>query len=288
MISNFYPGLNRGIFAMGSKNFINFFLIVFSLLTNLHSAHVDTVSIYSNKMQVSYRAIVVTPDTYGKIDLPVVYLLHGWSGNYRNWYDRTHFVYMSDRYQLIIVCPDGGYSGWYLDSPIKFTSQYETYIAIEVVDYIDNNYQTIATGKGRALCGLSMGGHGAVSLLCKYPDRFIAAGSISGVMELISSKSEYNIAEILGKYEQFPSRWKEHSCIKLVNFLVDKKRGIFLDCGVEDKFIKSNRQLHDTLLKLNIDHDYIERPGGHTWSYWDNALEYHILFLKRWLINEKD
>ncbi|HQE95205.1 MAG TPA: esterase family protein, partial [Candidatus Marinimicrobia bacterium] len=40
--------------------------------------------------------------------------------------------------------------------------------------------------------------------------------------------------------------------------------------------------LHKKLLDLKIPHVYIERPGAHTWDYWTNALEYHLLFFKKW------
>jgi putative tributyrin esterase len=53
---------------------------------------------------------------------------------------------------------------------------------------------------------------------------------------------------------------------------------ITLDCGVDDFFISSNRALHDELLEIKVPHDYTERPGGHDWDYWDNAIKYQVLF----------
>ena len=56
-----------------------FYLFLFSLL---NSAEVDTVHIFSQSMNKHISAIVVVPDTYKSTDskLPVVYLLHGYSG----------------------------------------------------------------------------------------------------------------------------------------------------------------------------------------------------------------
>ena len=210
--------------------------------------------------------------------MPVVYLLHGWSGNYRNWFDKVDLSTLVDQYQMIIVCPDGGYAGWYLDSPLNKESQHESYIASDVLNFIDKNYQTIANWKGRALCGLSMGGQGALRLLAKYPDKFAAAGSMSGVMELAFASKRFGITQLLGDFEKFPERWKENSCLFLVEKLSGKEKGIILECGVKDRYLDGNRKVHSRLLALNIDHDYYERPGGHSWDYWKNALEYHLLY----------
>ena len=190
---------------------------------------------------------------------------------------------LADNYNLIIVCPDGGFAGWYIDSPLVEDSQYETYISNEVVAFVDKNYRTIVDKNGRVICGLSMGGHGAISLLAKHPDIYCAAGSMSGVMELTSSTKKYGLTELLGDYKKNKNNWKKNSCIKLADKLVGKNKGIIIDCGVDDSLIKGNRKMHKKLLKLKIDHDYYERPGKHSWNYWTNALEYHILFFSKFL-----
>jgi len=158
------------------------FLILF--VCQLLSASLDTVIIKSKATRSQPKAVVVVPDSYNqtKNQFPVLYLLHGWSGSFQDWSKHMDLRPLSDRYQIIIVCPDGGYAGWYIDSPLKKDSQYETYISEEVVRYIDKHYQTIADTDGRFICGLSMGGHGAISLLAKHPDRYAAAGSMSGVI----------------------------------------------------------------------------------------------------------
>jgi enterochelin esterase-like enzyme len=54
-----------------------------------------------------------------------------------------------------------------------------------------------------------------------------------------------------------------------------------IDCGEDDFFIDINRTLHSELLIHGIIHDYVERPGGHQWSYWIDALDYHMVFFKK-------
>lgn len=80
--------------------------------------------------------------------------------------------------------PEGETFSFYLDSPINKASQFETYIAKEVIGKIDQTYRTVARKKSRVISGLSMGGHGALYLSGRHPELFAAAGSISALIEL--------------------------------------------------------------------------------------------------------
>jgi S-formylglutathione hydrolase FrmB len=62
---------------------------------------------------------------------------------------------------------------------------------------------------------------------------------------------------------------------------------LMIDCGVDDFLIETNRQMHELLLENGTPHDYIERPGAHTWQYWTDALPYHMLFVSRAFYSEK-
>ena len=254
-----------------------FYLFLFSLL---NSAEVDTVHIFSQSMNKHISAIIVVPDMYKSTDskLPVVYLLHGYSGNYKNWSAHTDLENYADSYNFIIVCPDGGYNSWYLDSPMDPGSQYRTHVGHEVVQYIDENYRTIAQRNSRAITGLSMGGHGALYLSLEIPQVFGVAGSMSGVVDLQFTTKKYELGEKIGSFEKFSERWEQYSVISNVYKFKDLKTYLIIDCGVDDVFIKSNRLLHKKLLELNIPHDYSEKPGGHSWGYWVDSLEYHLMF----------
>ena len=56
---------------------------------------------------------------------------------------------------------------------------------------------------------------------------------------------------------------------------------LILDCGVDDFLIESNRELHRRMVYQKVPHDYTERPGAHTWEYWENALPYQVLFFDK-------
>lgn len=242
---------------------------------------VDTVSIFSNAMHKEIRCIVIKPGSYKKKTnkYPVVYLLHGYGGWYSNWIIREPALKTyADTYQAIIVCPDGNQSSWYFDSPVDTSYKYETHVATEVVNYIDNHYRTIADKDHRAITGLSMGGHGALFLALRHPDVFGAAGSMSGGVDLYESKNSFDIIKRIGDTVTHAREWHDMTVINLIEKYTATPVKIYFDCGTKDIFIKGNRLLHQKMLALNMQHTYTERPGQHNWDYWKNALPYHLLF----------
>ncbi|HTH32308.1 MAG TPA: alpha/beta hydrolase-fold protein, partial [Lacibacter sp.] len=153
------------------KLFYLLFLLFVSI--DLFAAKVDTITVFSNSMQKEIKCVVITPKKYKKSKerFPVVYLLHGYSGNYAGWIkEAPQLAQKADELQLMIVCADGGFYSWYYDSPIDPKMKYETFVSKELVSYIDTHYKTIADKKGRAITGLSMGGHGALYLAVRNKD----------------------------------------------------------------------------------------------------------------------
>ena len=245
------------------------------------AGQVDTVRIYSAAMQREIPAVIMTPDSYARdtARYPTVYLLHGYSGDYQTWYRKApELLALVDQHQAIIVCPDGGYNSWYLDSPLQDSSQYETHVAQEIIAFVDTTYRTIAERTGRAITGLSMGGHGALFLALRHPDTFGAAGSMSGGVDLTYDTDAWEISEKLGPYEEHLLRWDSLSVVNLVALQPPDSLTMIIDCGTDDFFFAINQQLHRTLLKQTIAHDYIVRPGRHQWEYWNEAVLYQLLF----------
>jgi len=256
------------------------FIIFLTFLSGLFGAVQKTFIIHSESMNRNVPCLIVLPDEYDKVEnqYAVIYLLHGYSGNYKNWSEKSDLGNYADTYNIIIVCPDGSYNSWYLDSPMDLNSQYRTHVGKEVVHYIDQNYRTISHRNNRAITGLSMGGHGALYLALEFPEIFGLAGSMSGVVDLKFTAKKYELSEKIGSYEKYPERWNQFSVIGNAQKFKHSNTRLMIDCGVDDVFFESNRALHITLLELNIPHDYSEKPGGHSWEYWINALNFQILF----------
>lgn len=254
-------------------------LLVFGL-TQSFAFRLDTLMIKSKAMNKEIPNIVIVPDSYSeKEEFPVLYLLHGATDSYEGWTTKVPAVKSyADEYNMIIVCPDGGYTGWYFDSPIDDTMQYETYVSKELVSTIDEEYSTKTTREGRAITGLSMGGHGAFYLSFRHQDIWGAAGSMSGGVDIRPFPDNWDIAKRIGKYSENPENWEENTVTNMLDLLTPGKLKLTFDCGTGDFFYKVNKTLHEKLLEKEIPHDYAERPGKHNWEYWANSIKYHMIF----------
>ncbi len=275
------------------RNGLSSFLLIinlFALTTVARAGHLDTLEIFSPSMQKVIRCLVITPNNYtvSEKPYPVLYLLHGWSGNYAGWLtDAPQLRQHADTYQMILVFPDGGYDSWYLDSPVDSTVRYETHISKEVVDRIDHDYRTIRSPAGRAISGLSMGGHGALSLAIKHPDIFGAAGSMAGGLDLRPfKKNDWDLKSVLGNPKDSWNNWEQNSVIGLLPRLNGQKTPLIIDCGIGDFFLEANRNVHCCLLKMKYPHDYTERPGEHNHEYWGHAVDFQILFFDQFFRHE--
>lgn len=282
-----------------------FLLIFFLTLPGLGftQVQVDTIAVFSKLMNKNLKAAVTTPSGYSKSDkrYPVIYLLHGGSGSFSDWHQKVTepglVNQLSDQYQLIIVTPGVGPASYYYDSPKLDSVQYESYLTQELIPFIDGNYNTISKREARAITGLSMGGHGAFLISAKHPELFIAAGSMSGVMNIDTRMwkvpEEFRTLRqegqklMLGEDLNYDApEFSPYTAVGLVEKMKSNGLALILDCGVEDFLIDTNRQMHRLLLENGTPHEYTERPGAHTWQYWTEALPVHIHFLNKHLARQ--
>jgi S-formylglutathione hydrolase FrmB/lysophospholipase L1-like esterase len=211
--------------------------------------------------------------------VPSLYILHGAYGNYTDWTEKTDVEELADRYQMILVFPDGGQFGWYVDSPLEPHSKYETMVARELVAEVDAKYPTIAKPEARGIMGLSMGGHGALSLALKHRDVFGSASSLSGILRLENHPTQWEIPNRLGPLDANEPLWLANSVYTLVDSLKDRPMPILFDCGRDDKAAyQDNVELDAKLVELGIPHIWRPLAGAHSWEYWGANLQSHLNF----------
>jgi len=119
---------------------------------------------------------------------PVLYLLHGATGNAADWTIQGAAQNISGNASLITVMPNGGRFGFYTNwvIPGNATPQnWKTYHMEQLVPWIDLNLRTVAKKQGRGLAGDSMGGYGSIHYAELYSDSFIYAASFSGALDLL-------------------------------------------------------------------------------------------------------
>lgn len=278
----------------------NFFILIGILLFSSLLAYSETINkqqLSSNLYHVNFSSsylggrsesmLLIVPDNYQQnkqLRYPSVYLLHGYSGNYRDWVKNyeSQLVKTANQDQIILIMPDGLYGSWYLNSPISESSQYASMFVNQLIPAVDNNFRTIATRDKRAISGLSMGGYGSFYLAGTHPELFGAVGGMSGVYTLKDSHSN-SAWVVLGKDQ---SKWESFN---VDNYLPQFKKyntAIIFDVGTEDYLLPTARRLHSEMLEEHIKHNYGEAPGVHDWNYWLNSIDYQLLFFHRYFTEQ--
>lgn len=263
------------------KNTALLFLLHLCISVAVRGATVDTVDVYSNAMNKKIQVVVISP-AEKNVPAPVIYLLHGYGGDAKNWLRiKPELPEIADRHNLVFVCPDGRNS-WYWDSPKDPSFRYETFVSKELPGYIDANYPVIKDRKARAITGLSMGGHGALWIAFRHTDTFGAAGSTSGGVDIRPFPKNWEMSKQLGTLEDNPQLWETHTVINQIDKIKDGDLALIIDCGTADFFFEVNNNFHRKLLDKGIGHDYPVRPGGHNNEYWNNSIDYQILFFLKY------
>jgi S-formylglutathione hydrolase FrmB len=235
------------------------------------------VQFYSPSLLKACSMNVLLPDRVESAGpYPVLYLLHGLSDDHTIWPRRTSLERYVEGLPLIVVMPDGGRS-FYCDAVEG--AAYETHLVRDVVGFADRFFPTLASRKGRAICGLSMGGYGAVKLALKFPETFGSAVSHSGALAY-TRRSELapEFRRIFG-----PSASGGKDCPFALAERADRETfpALRFDCGTEDGLLEENRAFHRHLRDLDLPHEYEEFPGGHNWAYWDLHVQEAIGFHRR-------
>jgi S-formylglutathione hydrolase FrmB len=219
---------------------------------------------------------VLLPPGYGLITsratrYPVLYLLHGWGGDYDSWVTHTELARYAAEHQLIIVTPEGE-KGWYTDG--VGSGKYESYVLQELIPDVDRRFRTIGARRGRGVAGYSMGGYGALKLGFKHPESFAFAGSTSGALDAASREDEESLMQTFG--DRASAARAENDLPRLAREFPDASRGalpfLYLDCGLRDPWLAANRDFAATLAARGMAHDYRQLPGEHVWPYWDRQV----------------
>jgi S-formylglutathione hydrolase FrmB len=214
-------------------------------------------------------------DTEPKRRYPAIYLLHGMDGTHRQWLDlgaataADDLMKSGEMPRAIIVMPEGE-RGYWMDQA-NDGPRWGSYVTDEVVRTIDARYRTIARRDGRAIGGLSMGGHGALQLAMNHPDEFVAVGAHSPAL-----RGEYQAMPYFGRGREFAAR----DPMSLVTAQPDVARGfaLWIDIGNGDRWAPGAEALHQRLEDLGIPHRWRETVGEHAASYWSAQLPDYLRF----------
>lgn len=211
---------------------------------------------------------------------PMVLLLHGAHGSHWNWpitgraHRTAHRLITEGRIPPVaLVMPSDGLWGDGSGYVPHARQNFEQWIVEEVPQAVRPMAACLTEQSPLFLCGLSMGGFGALRIGAKYPGRYRGLSAHSSITHLEQMKAYV---------EQDPSlSGVAPENLSVLDTMLRNREGLppfRFDCGVEDPLLKHNQQLHRDLETHGIAHRYEEFAGGHNWIYWIRHLENSLLF----------
>src|SRR2546428_7603188 len=192
-----------------------FFILFFLFNIIIECKAQDQLILQSVKIPSEDTVWVFKPSDYSVAKTyPTIFLLHGWLGNYKQWNSIMDAQKYADEYGFIIVCPDGFYSSWYLNSPLKANYQYVDFFYETLLPEIKSKYKV--NENNVFITGLSMGGHGALNIFLEHPELFKSAGSTSGGVLLTASGDKFGISQLLGDFATSKETWDKISIVNKI------------------------------------------------------------------------
>ena len=247
-------------------NQVNFFSETLGLLSSMYVLLPQRkLAEMKNKRAPKYRTL---------------YLLHGHSDDHTAWQRWTSIERYAEGLNLVVVMP-AVHLSFYND--MAHGSKYWQFISEEVPALVRDMFSLSSKREDNFVAGLSMGGYGAFKLALTHPDRFAAAASLSGALDIwavVNPRSPRNdktwLAEmqtVFGDLNKVPG--SKHDLMALAKKAAKGsiKPRLYQCCGTEDILHPDNLRFLEAARKLPLDLTYEEGPGEHNWAYWDRMIQ---------------
>lgn len=228
------------------------------------------------------RITIYTPNGYENNDekYPVLYLHHGIGGDEEAWLGSGRMAQIMDNLiaegkakPMIVVMPNGnvfqeaspgnGSTGFVQPTfmlPNTMDGAYEESFK-DIMTFVQHNYRTIESKKGRAIAGLSMGGFHTANIALNYPDTFDYIGLFSSALGVSPMGNT-------------TSKMYKNKDAKLKRQMENGYTLYWMAIGNADMemILKGNADFRKKMDTMGMKYEYLETDGGHTWDNWRKYL----------------
>ncbi|GFH39688.1 alpha/beta hydrolase [Lactococcus insecticola] len=246
------------------------------------------IEYYSEILGMDRNVNVIYPESVKLVeenpdltDIPVLYLLHGMSGNHNTWLKRAGIERLVRNTNLAVIMPSTDLA-WYTNT--TYGARYYDAIVDELPKVIHNFFPNLSTKRDKNfIAGLSMGGYGAFKIALST-NKFSYAASLSGAIsfENLDKKAlgnETYWTGIFGDLDKFDM--SDNAIQKLAADFPDKenKPRLYAWCGRQDFLYAANNSAVKDLADKGFDITYETADGTHEWYYWQKMIDRVLEFL---------
>ena len=223
---------------------------------------------------MQYR--VILPLKTADQKLPVVYLLHGGGGGFRDWSNYSDVASFAES-GLLLVMPEGE-SSYYTNAVDPPQDRFEDYITHDLISDVESHFPVAAGRANRAIIGISMGGFGAVKIGLRHPDLFAFVGGLSSAIDVPRRAFSVKRLQQSGHYNSIFGPSGSQSGRDNDPFILARTANpegapyFFLTCGEQEGLLPANREFAALLAQRHFKFEFHTIRGGHDWNQWNSWL----------------
>ena len=248
------------------------------------------VQFYSRALNVCSTVNVILPEAdqgigvdaskVGKLP-KVLYLLHGYSDDHSIWMRRTAVERYAAKHNLAVIMPAVNHS-YYTNE--AHGERYWDYVSDELPRIMHGFFRLSDKPEDTFVAGLSMGGYGAMKLALTYPERFGAAASFSGVVDIGDMKRWEDgglimMDRIFGDHTKVAGSENDLFFQLKKNAKAAHRPKLYVSCGNKDFLYPQHVKFIPALEEYGWDVTRFDKPDTtHSWVFWDEEIEKFIEF----------
>jgi putative tributyrin esterase len=206
---------------------------------------------------------------------PVLYLLHGLSDDDTIWLRRTSIERYAAPLGLAVVMPQV-HRSFYTDE--AYGGRYWTFLTEELPELVGSLFRASDRREDTFVAGLSMGGYGAVKWALRHPERFAAAASLSGALDVAGIRTGPTRPEDPRLVQRI---WGDQAVAGGPDDLLALLRqvdpaslpALGVWCGTEDVVFEDNVAFRDACAAARVPLTVDLGSGAHDWAYWDARIQ---------------
>jgi putative tributyrin esterase len=225
--------------------------------------------------QMPYRVFLPEKVEPGR-KLPVVYLLHGMGGEYRDWSNYSYVAQYAAQGLILVVLE--GHSSYFMNAVEKPEDRYEDFLVHDLTSEVEAHFPASSDGAHRAIVGVSMGGFAAVKIAFSHPRDFAFAGAISPAIDVTERRFSWKrVRQWAGFREIFgpvgsPERQASDPFRQALSADPQATPYLYLTAGEQEPLKPPITRFAARLKQQSIPYEFHTHPGGHDWAEWNTQI----------------
>jgi putative tributyrin esterase len=234
------------------------------------------VTFHSAALNRAMQYRVIMPLNPAGRRVPVVYLLHGGGGGFRDWSNYSDVARFAEP-GLILVTPEGDES-YYTNAVDPPQDRYEDYIMRDLIADVESKFPAAAGRANRAIAGVSMGGFGAIKIGLRHPELFMFVGGMSSAIDVPRRAFVFRRYHQSRHYESIfgmvgsQTRRDNDPFVLVRSTKPEAAPYFFLTCGEQEGLLPANREFAGLLERGHFRFEFHTVRGGHDWNQWNTWL----------------